>query len=65
MLARIRFPSVLNSLQREDVGRHASTRVRDGLFGMSGLIATVRVEASSASTAICGIRVMPRSAATI
>jgi hypothetical protein len=40
-------------------------RVRNGLSGESGRITTLRVEASSESTAIWGISVMPSSAATI
>ena len=49
----------------EVVGRQARTRVRNGLSGESGRITTLRVEASSESTAIWGISVMPSSAATI
>src|SRR5258708_18410805 len=49
--SRIRFPSILNSAPREVVGRQARTRVRNGLSGESGRITTLRVEASSESTA--------------
>src|SRR4030081_3661074 len=63
--SRIRFPSILNSALRADVGRQARTRVRNGLSGESGRITTLRVEASSEATAIWGISVMPSSAATI
>ena len=63
--SRIRFPSILNSAAREVVGRQARTRVRNGLSGASGRITTLRVEASSESTAIWGISVMPSPAATI
>ncbi len=49
---RTRFPSILNSALRKDVGRHARTRVRNGLSGASGRITTLRVEASSECTAI-------------
>ena len=63
--SRMRSPSILNSAPREVVGRQARTRVRNGLSGESGRITTLRVEASSESTAIWGISVMPSSAATI
>src|SRR6202795_4219289 len=63
--SRIRFPSILNSAPREDVDRQARTSVRYGLSGESGRITTLRVEASSESTAIWGISVIPRFAATI
>src|ERR1700730_3084176 len=61
----IRFPSILNSAPREDVDRQARTSVRYGLSGESGRITTLRVEASSECTAIWGISVIPRFAATI
>src|SRR5258708_40246539 len=63
--SRIRFPSILNSALREDVGRQARTSVRNGLPGASDRITTLRGEASSETTAIYGISVMPISAATI
>ena len=50
--SRIIFPSTLNSAPREDVDRQARTKVRNGLSGESGRITTLRVEASSDSTAI-------------
>src|ERR1700722_12625658 len=50
--SRIRFPSSLNSSPREEVERQARTRVRNGLSGESGRTTTLRVEASSESTAI-------------
>src|SRR5260221_10465726 len=63
--SRMRFPSILNSALREDVGRQARTSVRNGFSGESDPITTLRVEASFQATAICGISVMPISAATI
>src|SRR5260370_34765760 len=50
--SRMRFPSILNSAPREDVGRQARTSVRKGLSGESRRITTLRDEASSDSTAI-------------
>src|ERR1700730_1553698 len=63
--SRIRFPSILNSGPRADVGRQASTRVRNGFSGESERITTLRFEASSEATAIAGLSAMPSSAATL